>query len=141
MNVWYHKSPKWWTNEMYWGYLQKLMWRSYLQKQKWPRPLYHKSLLQHDSPQRWNGKLRAHCIAWRQLYKLQTVLSRCLCCFKYRAGSYTGFCFFQASHQVSESSLQLLLLTLTRRHVVNLFSFRDYLKQFWVVDKEFSCCI
>jgi hypothetical protein len=65
-----------------------------------------------------------------ELSRLEGVLSRCLNWLKALPGCSAGFCFLQAAGPVSESSLQLLSFTLAGRGLVNLVSFRDFLKLF-----------
>lgn len=60
----------------------------------------------------------ADCTAYRQLHRLGSALSRCLGWSKALSGSWAG----------PESSLLLVLLFLAGWSLVNLVSFRDFLK-------------
>lgn len=90
-----------------------------------------------------------HCTACRQLNRLKSDLSKSFSWSKCLLGSSAGFCVFQATGLVSESSLwlhwskpslrlgfaplsgwdfQLLVLTLAGRSLVNSVSFKNFLK-------------
>ena len=76
-----------------------------------------------------------HCTIYRQLNRLESVLSKWLHCSEALPSSSGGLCFFQATWWVSNSPLQLgsfkrdplyqLLFTVRK---VNLVSFRDFLE-------------
>ena len=85
-------------------------------------------------------KPRAHCTVCSQINSLDNVLSMQCICSKPLSDSLAGFCFFQAAGLVLESSLQpsssesdsqhVGFLPLVGRSLVNLVSFRDFLKLF-----------
>lgn len=84
----------------------------------------------------------AHCTPCRQLNRLETVLSRCrgglnpfqmLSGFRLPGRRFSLRVSFTAWLCFSERDSQLLVFTLTRSDLVNLISFRDFLKLCGVV--------
>ena len=82
-------------------------------------------------------KTRAYYTTYPQLHRLESVISWCCSWSKPLQHCSASFCFFQETDLVSESSLSLglvwesslkLFFLLWQRALVNLVSFRDFLK-------------
>ena len=112
------------------------------------RQLHYQSPSQH---RRQPPKL-SRCTAYRQLSRLENVPSRCLSWCKPLPDTWAGICFFQAVDLASESLLlsflpsgrnsQLFMITMTGCGLVNLVSFRDFLKLLLSRSPSFlRCCL
>lgn len=135
----YHQSPTCWNNEFYWAYLQEYGWGiTYGNRNDSKTAVSTKPTLPwvtvHNS---W--KPGAHCTVWRQLNRLESILSKLLWS-KPLPGSWSGLknllCSSTFFHL--QGTIQLLLLNLAGMGLVNLLCFRDFLKLFWVVTLVFK---